>query len=172
MRMVTLSTPIARARRDHKESPLGLYIAVIKDLPNAGEVQHKRAFKRMVLSDGYEDFVEAIIQEWQSIKYSTALRAAQPPGISEIKAAAAKRKARREEETSLVKTAKQVLGVRLLEMVAPNGKHLGDCTGKECLLFGGFYEAIGHKVGADQTVRDAMTAKELAAIARKERIGA
>lgn len=172
MSMVSVSTNVVSSRRSHKESPLGLYIAVIKELPKGSEHAHKLAFKRMVLSDGYEDFVAAIIQEWQAIKYSTALRAARPPGIAEIKAAAATRQKRRADEVSLVKTAKQVIGSRLMEMVTPSGKALGDCTGAECLAYGGFFGAIGKSIKKDQTVRDALSTNDLAAIAKKQRVAA
>jgi hypothetical protein len=172
MSMVSVSSTVTPSRRGHKESALGLYIAVIKEMPESSEHAHKLAFKRMVLSEGYEDFVAAIIQEWQAIKYSTALRAARPPGLAEIKAAAQKQQRRKAEETALVKTAKQVMGARLMEMVAPNGKPLGDCTGAECLAFGGFYGAIGRKVGAGQVVRDVLSGADLAGAAKKERIAA
>lgn len=171
MSMVSIFTP-APSRRDHKESPLGLYIAVIKENPKASESAQKAAFKRLVLSEGYEDFVEAIVREWQAIKYSTAARAAMPPGITEIKQAAAQRRKHRENEAVLVKTAKQLLGSRLFEMAMPNGKPLGDCTGAECIAFGGFYGAIGRKVGQDKIVRNVLTSDDLGAMAKKERVAA
>lgn len=43
-----------------------------------------------------------------------------------------------------VQRAKQIV---LLELIAPNGKRVGDCTGIEMTKFGGFYAKIGKAVG-------------------------
>jgi len=148
------------ARRPHKENPLGLYIAVIKERMGASETTHKAAFKRLVLSEGYEDFIERIIDEWQSIKYSTALRAAEPIGIDEIRTAVARRRKDREAEVVMAKKAVKIIGSRLLDFVMPNGKKLRDCTFAYCGQIGGAIskvathgkpnELVGKILSADQ----------------------
>lgn len=156
--------------RNRKESPLGLYIAVIKERPGSSELAHKAAFKRLLLSEGYEDFVEAVVEEWQSIKYSTALRAAEPPSIKEIKQNVEQRKNERKEEAALTDKVKQIIGATLLDIVLPNGSRLRESTFKYCSELGGFISAIGSLGKPGQIVGDVFTEERLRQQLRKRRI--
>jgi hypothetical protein len=151
-------------RRERKESPLGLYIAVIKERPAASEGAHKAALKRLILQDGYDDFLEALIEEWLSIKYSTALRAAAPPSVNEIKHRAVKRREERQKLSAATESAKALIGARLLELIMPNGKPLSECTGAECVKFGGWYTKIGERVGPRRVVGKVLNADTITAI--------
>lgn len=147
--------------RSGKENPLGLFIAVIKERPKSGESAHKAAFKRLVLSDGYEDFVDAIVREWLSIKYSTALRAAQSPTVAEIKAVAARRKGERIAEAEMTKKAIKLIGSRLLDFMMPNGKKLRDCTFGYCAEIGGAIGKIGAQGRPSEIVGNVLTAAQV-----------
>jgi hypothetical protein len=48
-----------------------------------------------------------------------------------------------------------------LELVAPNGKPIGDCTGFEASQFSGFWKTIGAGVAADQRIRDIKTGQDV-----------
>lgn len=51
----------------------------------------------------------------------------------------------------------------LLEMPAPNGKALGDCTGTELSQFTGFYKTLAAGIGASDRLRDVKTGDDVAA---------
>jgi hypothetical protein len=54
--------------------PLGLFITIVRDQGGTtdDETKHIRAFKALLDQEGYEDFRDAVIDEWARIKYSTA----------------------------------------------------------------------------------------------------
>lgn len=166
MSLQTATYQPKRKWRDRKDSPLGLYIAVIREAPAADERAHRAAFNNLILSDGYEDFLEALIDEWQGLRYTTALQAAKPPTISDIKTKAEKRKKAREQLASATEQAKWLIGQRLLDLVMPNGKQLRHCTGAECVRFGGLYTRIGERVGAAGLVGKVLSEDELAKFVR------
>lgn len=160
MSLQTVSHKAARSRT-RSESPLGLLIASIQERIGLSERDHRAAFRRLILSPGYEDFIDAVVEEWMSIKYSTALRAAQPLSIQEVRANVSRRLQQREEKAAQVVAAKEIMGLRLLDLVMPNGKALRDCTGGDCIRFGGFYTRIGKKVGKARVVGKVLTAADL-----------
>ena len=149
MTAATLSTTLTLPAR-HKENPLGLFIASIREKPNLSEDHYKREFVRLLSREGYEDFVEEIVREWMNLKFSTALSAAFPPTREDIKNNLRQKKLTQAQEqreaNKAVDKAKALLGYRLLELVCPNGKMLRDCTGSECRSFGGFYARLANKV--------------------------
>jgi len=54
-----------------------------------------------------------------------------------------------------------------LEMMTPAGKKLADCTGKECLRFGGLFAAIGKAVKPTEKVGKVLSERDIAALWRK-----
>lgn len=50
----------------------------------------------------------------------------------------------------------------LLEMVMPNGKPLGECTGADCVQLGGWFAKIGQRIQANQKIKDALSDKQVA----------
>jgi hypothetical protein len=64
-----------------------------------------------------------------------------------------------------VETVNQQARVMLLEMVMPNGKTLGKCTGAECVEYGSWLGKwlgeVGKKVGPKRLVGDVMSEKQL-----------
>ncbi len=147
--------------KNHKESALGLFIAMISERKNQTETEHKRFFRNLILSEGYEGFLDAVIKEWMGIKYAAAYRAANPPTIKEVEKKATSRRVERERQKLERENAKNLLGSRILDLVTPNGKALRDCTGNECKKLGGFYTKIAEKVGANQRVGSVLKAEDI-----------
>lgn len=59
-------------------------------------------------------------------------------------------------KTAILEEAK----IELLGMVMPNGKKLGDCTGRECQKFGGWLYQVGQRAGS-RKVSQVMTEQSL-----------
>jgi hypothetical protein len=51
--------------------------------------------------------------------------------------------------------------IQLLSLVMPNGKRLADCTGSECVQFGGWALKVGERVGPNRLVGDVLTEAQL-----------
>lgn len=149
-----------------KESPLGLLISIIRDDPDGDKEKYYSRFRSLILLDDYCGFLDALISEWVSIKFSTALRAARPPSIEELRDKAASRRAARQRTVAMVEKAKELIGARLLEFIMPNGKMLRNCTGAECKQFGGIFTHIGKRVG-NRVVGDVLSAEQIARISNK-----
>lgn len=146
-----------RASRDEQErkriiSPFALLISIIRDISGNNELQHKAAFKQWLADPNYEQYRDVVIDEWLSIKYSTALEAARPPTVAQLRQNQQMRQVRVEEQLRAVDVLKNKIRGRLLQLVMPNGKKLAQCTGAECIEFGGWYTTIGEYVGANNLV--------------------
>lgn len=158
------------SRSERKESALGLFISLIHNRPDASEQNHKSAFRSLIKEEGYEEFLDAVIDGWLSIHYKTARRAAILPSAEEIKRNVARRRQEREIQAKVnaeaVKKAKLLIAERLLKMPTPLGKPLAECTKEECLKIGGAYTAIGNALskGGD-VVGNVLSAEEVAKIA-------
>jgi hypothetical protein len=157
----------AERQRHAKESPLGLFISLIGEYRQAGEQARKAKFRALIQQDGYEEFLDAVIDEWMAIKYSTAERAAFPPPVADIVRRAKQRKQDAEKETQATASAKRLIGQRLLDYVMPNGKPLSQNTGAECTRVGGIFTMIGERVGVSRKVGDVLKAGDIATLARK-----
>jgi len=157
---------IARAprTRQDRENPLSLFISVIRETPKGNQITHSRKLRNLLLSDGYEEFLDAVIDEWQRIKYTTALKAAVPPSTAEIKKRAAAKKALAEKEEAAVEKAKALIGERIFYTIMPNGKPLHECTGAECVKFGNHFAKIGKHVGPRRVVGKVMSAADITAL--------
>ncbi len=143
--------------------PLALLISVIRDQGGTNEVQHKIAFQRLLDENGYEDFRDAVVDEWIRIKYSTAFAAAHPPSVEELKHRAAANKAKQAAERKEIDKAK-IRITTALSLIMPNKKTLARCTGAECILFGSWYVKIGERIGPTQLVGRVLTNQDLAAL--------
>jgi hypothetical protein len=138
--------------------PLSLFISLIREIGGDSdkESEHKKEFKRMLLSDDYEDFRDAVIDEWMRIKYSTALGAALP-----TTALSRDKKSQKIHETDKVHTLKIKIVGKLLDVIMPNGKKLANCTGADCIRFGGWLINVGEVVGVTKVVGEILSEKEL-----------
>lgn len=164
MNAVSQIVASAPRSRQERENPLSLLISLIKASPKTDQQKHMRKFRSLLLSPGYEEFLDAVIDEWLRIKFTTAQKAASPPTVAELKARAAERKAMAERERAAVEAAKSLIGERIFNMVMPNGKALFDCTGAECITFGGYFTKIGNAVGPRKRVGSVMNAAQITAL--------
>jgi hypothetical protein len=143
--------------------PLSLFISVIRE--NGGKIgdekKHKATFKRLLRDEEYEDFREAVIDEWVRIKYTTALAAARPLSAEELRAKAAEQKKREQEERASIDKLKVDIVGKALDLVMPNGKPLKRCTGAECLRFGGWFTRIGEAIGPKRFVGQVLSEKDI-----------
>jgi len=155
------------ARRFEIPRPLGLLISFLRDAKGtaADERRHIRDFIKLLDEPGYEEFRNAIIDEWARIKYSTAYQAAHPPTMSELKSRQQQRKRASANERKTIDDLKSRLLSRALTLIMPNGKTLAKCTGAQCIEFGGWLIKVGERVGPHRLVGDVLTNKDLARIA-------
>ena len=115
---------------------------MVRDKGGTDEARHIKAFKALLDEGGYEDFRDAVIDEWARIKYSTAFAAANPPTASELRQRLEQQKREQEAARKAINSIKFKIVRRALSLTMPNGKLLGCCTGAECALFGGFFAKI------------------------------
>jgi hypothetical protein len=147
--------------------PLAVLITIIRDKGGTSDDQskHIKAFKALLNEEGYEDFRDAVIDEWARIKYSTAFSAANPPTASELRQRLEEQRRRQEAERDAISSIKFKIIKRALSLIMPNGKTLACCTGAECARFGGFFTKISERVGATELVGDVLTTRDLVEIA-------
>ena len=120
----------------------------------------------MMRLESYEDYAEAVANEWCRIKYSTAHGAAVPPTPEEIEARRKEREARHRAEQAAYARARVKVAGNVLDHITLNGKKLGDCTGYECTAFGGWYTRVGQIVGA-KLVKDVLSNRQLIKLAAR-----
>jgi hypothetical protein len=149
--------------------PLSLLVSIVRE--NGGGVKnqsrHKAAFISLIKQEGYDDFLDALLDEWVRIKYSTAASAAFPPTAAEMKARVAEQKSRKAKERAEIDKAKLKITRRALDLIMPNKKPLAKCTGAECVAFGGWIAKIGARVGPNRLVGDVLTNKDLIKMANE-----
>lgn len=142
-------------------NPLALLISTIREVGDKGEREHKTIFTQLLANPEYEEFRDAIIDEWIRIKYSTAVAAANPPTPAQLRQNLDVAKAKVVEERRVVDAMKTKIKGRILRLMMPNGKRLEDCTGAECVEFGGWYTAIGEYVGPYNLVGKVMKERDV-----------
>jgi hypothetical protein len=144
----TQSATASRSTRHRTIMAISRLIELIRNKPKLSEARHKAEFWKTIRDD--EEYLEALIYEWLSIKYSTAQRIALPPTREQLDAARTERERLRKaaEEAIKANAARMIL----LDIILPNGKPLRDCTGKECAKVGGWLTKIAAKVKPHQKV--------------------
>jgi hypothetical protein len=86
-----------------------------------------------------------------------------PARLAEVKAkaAAATKTATEKVEIKVRDHIERKAQLILLDLVAPNGKRLGDCTGGDCKRFGGWYGALARAVPPGSKVGKVMSEQEV-----------
>jgi hypothetical protein len=155
-------------RRRSIVKPLSLLISVIKEIGGnfEKEISHKHAFKKLMRDQDYEDFRDEVIDEWLRIKYSTALGAAIPLNPAELKRRHVEQQKKRQQVRDEINGMKFKIMGKALELIMPNGKKLGQCTGTDCLRFGGWLSKVGEAVGPTRLVGDVFSENDLAKLAK------
>src|SRR5262249_40232308 len=157
---LNLETRKARARLRQLENPIGLLCSIIAAKPKASVAEHIKEFVKLMRLESYEEYADAVADEGCRIKYSTAPAAAVPPTATEIEEARKRRFERQKAEQEAVARVKSKLVGKVLDHVMPNGKTLGNNTGPELVAFGGWFAAIGERVG-NRKVKDVLSERQL-----------
>jgi hypothetical protein len=140
-----------------RAQPRLLLERLIRDNPKATEEQIHSLFWEEVEDDG--DALRACVEYWLDNNYASILRfkpmamgsGAAPAQTTERDRIRQQIKGRIEHETRLV----------LLDLVMPNGKPLGDCTGRECLQFGRWFANLAKRVPPAEIVRNILSETEV-----------
>lgn len=140
--------------------------AIIKDNAAKSRTAQEEIFRKMILTDGYQDYFDAIIHLCFSLQYKYAYNAVFPPTMADLDIHAKRHREESAREDRAVDIAKSVIAARLLDCMMPNGKTLRQCTGAECIRVGGFFTKIGEKIGRDEIVGEAMTEADLQSLAK------
>jgi hypothetical protein len=157
---ILTETGVIRSRKQLQ--PLSLLISTIRESGGGTEKEsvHKAVFVRRINEEGYEEYRDAIVDEWIRIKYSTALNAANPPTPAELNARRRAASERAAVTRAAIDTVKAKIKGKVLAMILPNGKRLGSCTGTECTEFGGWLARIGERVG-ERRVKDVLSETQI-----------
>lgn len=152
-------------------NPFGYFIAVIRERPDAGRAAHVAAFKRLVLGEDSSDYAEAIVDEWCSLRYSTALEAAVPLTPADLERRANERAQRkRAADKAAADLAQRIIGgiaEITLAYVMPNGRPLAENTFADCAETGGFFLDVAKLGKPAEIVGDVITADQLAKLKAK-----
>ena len=142
-------------------NPLTLLISIIRENSDKQDWQHKLMFSRMMKAESYAEYVEIVVLEWLNLKYSTAHAAAFPPSQKDIDKQNVERMKRAAVTRAEIKKMKAKIVGKLLQVVMPNGKPLAQCTGAECLAFGGWLTRIGEQIEPHEIVGKVLTESAL-----------
>lgn len=167
--MSNLERQTRNAAPERKSRLTDLLAAIIAEAPQMAEAYHKAACREMLLREGYEDYLDDAITTAMGLRYKEARRIAFPPNRNDIQEKVAKRAADVKAAQARVDGVKETIlksaaKLLLLDLVMPNGIKLRDCTGADCIGFGGWLTAIGKKVGDGRKVGDVLSEREIRSI--------
>lgn len=144
---------------------VSLISTIIKENDKRSRTSQAEIFRKMVTLRGNDRYLRAILDAFFCLEYNRAYKAVFPPTVKEIALMAERRRMEDIEEEREVEIVKGIMTGRLLDLVTVSGKRLRDCTGAECLKLGGFFAAIGDRVGLAGIVGDVMTERDLRGLA-------
>lgn len=123
----------AKRQSFREDNPRSVLLALLRKYKGYSEERLFSLFKDQVEDD--EDYRSVFLEYWFTNNYRAATRKPSAAAVREAKAAHRKK-------------VRSIIGqVQLLALPMPNGKKLADCTGDECLIFGGWLSRMGVKVG-------------------------
>lgn len=149
-----------------KGNPRSLLQTIINKNPKADEKKIHQLFWEEIEDD--KELLRACVEYWLDHNYRSIIFASTAPTPEQIRR-------KQTERTEGVKAATNKLKERiefetkrrLLDWIMPNERRLGDCTGKECRLFGGWLGEVGKKVPANSTVRQVLSEEQLQKLWKK-----
>lgn len=127
--------------------------------PNASDHELFRLLWLEVRDD--PDHLQSIVQYWFDLAMVAIRRPPQRRATSPSIAPADYQQKIAEAKTGIRRRIVSEAKIILLELLMPNGKRLGNCTGHECKQFGGWFAAIAKKVPARKIVVDVLSQQEL-----------
>jgi hypothetical protein len=142
-----------------KDNPRSLLEAIIAKNPKANEEKIHAMFWREIEDD--KQLLRACVEYWLDNNYRSL-------SIEKQKTrplAGAQKSAQDAAVQGVVKEIRQRIAIEaqivLLDLVMPNNKKLADCTGVECLSFGGWMAAIAKQVPATSIVSEVLSENDV-----------
>ncbi len=147
------------------KNPRDILKRFMDENPTAGKLDVFNLFRDEIKSEDTEEYLDVVIEYWFANNYYSLVPTADPSRQvatrDSIKEAAQEKAVTKAIATQIDEKAK----IKLLEMMMPNGKPFGDCTGGECSALapkvGGLLAVVATKVKADEKVRDVMSEDQL-----------
>jgi hypothetical protein len=155
--MTHLDTGITGAKRQSwkHDNPRDTLKKIIEENPSAAKEQLLNIFTQTVFERGNRSLLETIIEYWFANNLHSLLnsdsklrREFGAPQVTKMK----------EQIRERIKLA---AGVILMDMIMPNKKRLGDCTGAECADVGGWLSIVAARMPRSTIVSKAFTEKDL-----------
>lgn len=147
------------------KNPRDVLKRLIDDNPDSDKGTVFNLFLDEVRSEDAEEYLVVVIEYWFANNYNSL---AQTPDHKRImsKELFAERQARVEAVKSKIKSSIQKQAqILLLDMMMPNGKTLGECTGRECTglgnKVGGWLACVAAELKADERVVDVLSEDQL-----------
>ena len=138
-----------------KGNPRALLETIVQKNPKADDEKIYRLFWEEIQDD--KEILQDIAGYWLDLTLRSLRRSDEPPAngksASPSPSSKTERPAPAAAATKLRERVVHETHVVLLNMIAPNGNRLGDCTGATCKTFGGFYAYIAKHVPANKTVQ-------------------
>ena len=130
-------------------NPRLLLQKIITDLPSESEETWRELFWEKVEND--TDQIRAIVEYWLDNNIRSLVQSERPQPIQPKK-----------DDVNIAKDKMQrrvnlEARLQVLELVMPNNKVLGDCTGAECKKFGGWFTKLADRVPRNKTVSSVLT---------------
>ena len=129
---------------------------IIKENPGVGREEWFRLFYSEVRDD--DDQVRSIIQYYFDLVLMALNR---PARASSTATRAEVRERTKALKTQIKARVEQEAKIVLMQMLMPNNKILGDCTGAECRRFGGWLTELSRRVPAKSTVAETLSEAQL-----------
>ena len=150
------------------ENPRKLLKSIIDDNPNAGDMEWRRLFVEEMENDRDQRGAVYTYYLDNNIRSLTPRKAPERAAAAAVRVKSARERAVhiKEQVESHVREAAEIV---LLELVTPNGKKLGECTGADCKRFGGWYMRIAKVVPTNERVDETLSEKRLQQIWRQKK---
>ena len=140
-----------------KAQPRLLLEQLIRDNPSVDEEKIHGLFWEEIEDD--QDTLRACVEYWLDNNYASILRP--KSRLVGLAAVPAQNSAREQAKQQIEHRIKHEARLVLLDLVMPNDKRLGDCTGNECRQFGQWFAVLAEKVPSAEIVRNVLSEKEI-----------
>src|SRR5215471_3987531 len=146
--MTHIDTGITGAKRQswRHDNPRDTLRNIIEGNPHADKEKLLTLFKDIILKVKNQAILETIIEYWFANNLSSLLQSDadlkkqfSAPNIAKLK-------------DKIRERIKIASGIVLLDIIMPNKKRLGDCTGAECAAVGGWLSLVAARMSPSQIV--------------------
>jgi hypothetical protein len=142
-----------------KAQPRLLLERLVNEHRKATEEEIHKLFWEEIEEDS--DMLRACIEYWLDNNYASILRFKPlPKGKIDDEPRSVPTQARQLKE-QIKRRIERETHLALLNLLMPNGKVLGDCTGQECLQFGRWFANLAKQVPPTEIVRDVLSENQV-----------